>query len=178
MLGVQDFVGYYDWTFAYLERNYGRCALQRYWRQAVALDAQQHARRLFLTQGIDGMQAYWSHTLDAEDAGYTLSRGQDFFRIDMFDCPSLGYLIKHHLRAYHDYCAHCMAWIVPLMDEAGFVVDHEHNHAGQCYFEMHRANDRLRSHQPPPIRDREDVRNNRSWKQSSHHLYLHSKLVE
>ena len=178
MLGARDFVGYYDWTFRYLEREYGPDALEQYWREAIAFDAQQHARRLFLEKGFDGMHDYWRRTLEMEEAGYAVSRSENHFRIDMFDCPSLGYLIEHGLHAYHDYCAHCIGWIGPLMKEAGFVVDHEHNHLGQCYFEMRCADQGVNGREPPPVRGCTDVRNSAPWNQGIHHLYLQSRLVE
>jgi len=57
----------------------------------------------------------------------------------MHDCPSKGFLIKNGLEQYGDYCDHCNGWIGPLMKDAGFVIDHEHNHCGQCWWEMRPA---------------------------------------
>ncbi len=173
MLGVQDFIGYYDWTFEYLRRTYGEQAVEDYWGKPKP-----RLIRLFSEEGFDGMHAYWSHTLEMEEAGYTFDRSDDYFRIDMFDCPSKGYLIKNNLEAYHDYCEHCMGWIKPLMDASGFIIDHEHNHAGQCYWEMHRAQDRKGKPEPPPIRGPNDVRQLENWPQQTHHLYVDSALVE
>ena len=177
MLGVQDFIGYYDWTFEYIRRNNGEEALRRYWK-AIAFDSQQHARKLILEKGFDGMYEYWSHTLEMEEAGYTIDQGEDYFRTDMFDCPSKGHLMRRGLEAYHDYCEHCMGWIKHLMDEAGFLIDTEHNHAGQCWWEMHRVQDRKQKPSPPPNRGVHDVRNHPNWKQPKHHLFLDSEPVE
>jgi hypothetical protein len=172
MLGVQDFIGYYDWTFEYLRRKYGEDALRQYWR-SIGFDSQRHARRLFLEKGFDGMYEYWAHTLEMEEAGYTFDRGEDHFRIDMFDCPSKGQLVKRGLQAYHDYCEHCMGWIKAVMDEAGFLIDHEHNHAGQCWWEMHRVAEWKDRTSPPPLRGANDV-----WNQGTFDLYVGSKRVE
>ena len=173
MLGVQDFIGYYDWTFEYLRRKYGEQAVRDYWGKPNPL-----LIHLFQEKGFDGMYEYWFHTLEMEEAGYTFDRSEDRFRIDMFDCPSKGYLIRHKLEAYHDYCEHCMGWIRPLMATTGFIIDHEHNHAGQCYWEMHRAQDRRMNPEPPPIRGVHDVRKLEHWRQVMHHLYLDSALIE
>ncbi len=176
MLGVQDFIGYYDWTFEHLRQKYGERAVHDYWSQCIAMDSQRHARQLFLEKGFDGMQEYWAHTLEMEEAGYNFDRGKDFFRIGMFDCPSKGHLIKRGLEAYHDYCEHCIGWIKPLMDEAGFLINHEHNHAGQCWWEMRRREDRLE--EAPLPRDPSDVRNLENWQQEEHHLFLNSARVK
>jgi len=176
MIGVQDFIGYYDWTFEYLRRNYGEQAVHDYWLRAISQDSQIHARQLIGAKGFDGMREYWAHTLTAEEAGYTFDQTNDYFRIDMFDCPSKGHLIKRGLAAYHDYCEHCMGWLKPLMDDAGFIIDHEHNHAGQCWWEMHRVTDRLT--EPPPNRGPNDVRNLPNWQQERHDVYLNSEHLE
>jgi hypothetical protein len=63
------------------------------------------------------------------------------YRIDMHQCPSKGFLIQNGLVQYRDYCDHCMGWIGPMMKQAGFVIDHEHNHAGQCWWEMRAVTD-------------------------------------
>jgi hypothetical protein len=178
MLGVQDFIGYYDWTFEYLRRKYGEDALRDYWGKAIGFDSQRHAQSLFLEKGLDGMQEYWAHTLAMEEAGYTLDRSEDHFRVDMFDCPSKGHLMGRGLEAYHDYCEHCMGWIRPLMDEAGFVVHHEHNHAGQCWWEMHGRRTSKAGAVVPSLRGPTDVRRHPNWKQKSHHLDLDSQPAD
>lgn len=142
MIGCQDFCGHYDWTFEYLRREYGEAAVRAYWEQAIAFDSQQHARALIRTKGFQGMAEYWGHTLTEEEAGYAMELGERFFRIEMRRCPSKLFLTEHGLGAYHDYCEHCIGWIRPLMDESGYVVDHAHNHQGQCWWEFRRAEDR------------------------------------
>ena len=156
MIGVQDFIGYYDWTFEYLRRNYGEEALRDYWLRGISQDSQRHARELIEAKGFEGMREYWAYTLAEEEAGYTIQQTEDYFRIDMFNCPSKGHLIQRGLRAYHDYCEHCMAWVGPMLEEAGFTADTEHNHRGQCYLEIHRRENP--SSEPPPDRGPDDVR--------------------
>ena len=53
----------------------------------------------------------------------------------------IDFLLRNGLEQYRDYCDHCMGWIGPVMKGAGFVVDHEHNHCGQCWWEFRRASD-------------------------------------
>lgn len=173
MLGVQDFIGTYDWSFEYLRRKYGEQSVLDYWAKPKP-----RLIKLFQEEGFDGMFEYWFHTLEMEEAGYTLDQSENCFRIDMFDCPSKGFLIKNDLKAYHDYCEHCMGWIKPVMDASGFIIDHEHNHTGQCYWEMHRAQEHRERPEPPPMRGPDDVRYLENWQQETHHLYLDSDLVD
>jgi hypothetical protein len=177
MIGVQDFIRYYDWTFEYLRRQYGEEAVQRYWAQAIALNSQNHAHVLIRTNGLEGMAEYWGHTLASEEAGYRTVLESTYFRIDMLECPSKGLLIQIGQEEYHDYCQHCMGWIKPIMDEANFLIDHEHNHQGQCWWEMYPADDDNHP-SPPPIRDDEDVRKRPGWQTDQHDLWLGSQQVE
>lgn len=160
MLGCYDFCGHYEWTFGWLEREYGTELVQKYWRDAIGEDSQKHARELIVSGGFAGMEKYWGHTLAEEspNQGYTLTRTTESFRIDMHDCPSKGFLLRNGLENYHDYCDHCIGWIGPMMKDAGFVIDHEHNHCGQCWWLMRRANSPTPA--PPTATD---VRQRAEW---------------
>jgi hypothetical protein len=68
-----------------------------------------------------------------------------------------------------------MGWIEPIMREAGFVINHEHNHTGQCWWEMRRAEDRREA--PPPVRGQDDVRKLENWQQEKHDLFLNSERI-
>ena len=177
MIGVQDFIRYYDWTFEYLRRQYGEEAVRRYWAEAVAFDSQNHANLLIRARGLEGMAEYWGHTLQSEEAGYRTTLNPDSFRIDMYECPSKGLLLKIGQQEYHDYCQHCMGWIKPIMDGAGFLIDHEHNHQGQCWWEMYPA-DAEDPESPPSVRDACDVRRDPGWPQDKHDVWLRSKKAE
>ncbi|MCA9450661.1 MAG: hypothetical protein KC931_26295, partial [Candidatus Omnitrophica bacterium] len=83
MIGVQDFCGHYDWTFQYLLETYGEGELKDYWAKAIAFDSQRHAYNLIREKGFDGMEEYWGHTLELEEAGYSFTRTPRLFRIDM-----------------------------------------------------------------------------------------------
>lgn len=148
MIGCYDFCGHYDWTFAWLERAGGVEALHAYWRDAIGRESQQHARQLIINEGLAGMARYWGHTLEEESPtlGFSIAQSADAFRLDIHDCPSRGFLLRNGIGRYRDYCDHCIGWIGPLMKDAGFTVDHEHNHCGQCWWEMHPAG----TDSPPP----------------------------
>lgn len=139
MIGVFDFCGHYDWTFEWLRVRGGETLLHEYWQEAIARDSQQHAAGLIGRDGFAGMAAYWGHTLQHEGAGFHTTLRPDRFRIDMHACPSKGFLLRNGLEHYHDYCDHCLGWVGPMMRGAGFVVDHQHNHRGQCWWEFRSA---------------------------------------
>ena len=175
MIGCQDFCGHYDWTFEYLHREYGDEALHDYWEQAISRDSQRHARALISDKGFQGMSEYWGHTLVEEEAGYIATEAEGLYRIDMYRCPSLGFLLEHGLRHYHDYCEHCMGWIAPIMAENGFSIDHAHNHRGQCWWEIRRAADSKGQSAPGEVAGDHDVRLREDWPAGEEHLFLRSR---
>lgn len=141
MIGCYDFCGHYEWTFAWLERVGGNDLVETYWDEGIGRDSQLHARELIVNKGFAGMAEYWGHTLveESPDLGFAITQTEGVFRVDMHDCPSKGFLLRNGIEGYRDYCDHCIGWIGPMMRDAGFVIDHEHNHRGQCWWEMHRA---------------------------------------
>ena len=71
MLGVYDFCGHYEWTFAWLAQRGGTALLHQYWDQAIHLDSQRHAADLIRSKGFAGMKEYWGHSLVQEAADCT-----------------------------------------------------------------------------------------------------------
>jgi hypothetical protein len=164
MIGCYDFCGHYEWTFAWFEKQGGPALVKAYWEEAISVDSQRHARALIVPGGIEGMSAYWGHTLNHEAAGFAITTTEDVFRIDMHDCPSKGFLLRNGLVQYQDYCDHCIGWIGPMLKDAGFVVDHEHNHHGQCWWELRRSADATPPSSAGALSGAEDVRLFAGWK--------------
>lgn len=137
MLGCYDFCAHYDWTFDWIEREGGEADLHRYWNEAISQDSQRHAAELIEGKGLDGMMDYWGHTLNEEapDGGFSTRIEDGRFLLEMTDCPSRGFLLRNGVEFSKDYCDHCIGWIGPVMEKAGFEVHHAHNHQGQCYWE-------------------------------------------
>lgn len=165
MLGCYDFCGHYEWTFEWLRQLGGETLVHAYWDEAIRGDSQIHAAELIVNNGIPGMEEYWGHTLEHEGAGYHSTSTESVFRIDMHACPSKGFLMQNGLAQYHDYCDHCMGWIGGLMKEAGFTIDHEHNHCGQCWWEMRRSSDTSSPSAIGEVSGAHDVRLRADWQQ-------------
>ena len=168
MLGCYDFCGHYEWTFEWLRQQGGEPLVRAYWDEAIHRDSQTHASELILSKGIEGMKEYWGHALAQEGAGYHTTATDKVFRIDMHECPSKGFLLRNELEQYRDYCDHCMGWIGPLLQRAGFVIDHEHNHCGRCWWEMRREEDATPPSGPGELSGEHDVRLRSDWQQPTH----------
>ena len=162
MLGCQDFCGYYEWTFHYLRRNFGQAALEKYWAQAIAADSQQHYIRAGSEKGLRGLYESWFKTGIDEHCEWTvtLDDERNLLRLDMRECPSKGFLLNNDLNADEDYCDHCIGWIGPALNKVGAeVVAHEHNHCGQCWWEM-----RMKDEQYPLVDVSADIRKDPRWR--------------
>jgi len=163
MIGCYDFCGHYEWTFEWMRQQGGHALVRAFWDEAIRRDSQRHASALIAEQGIEGMKRYWGVTLEDEGGAHHCTVTADVFRIDMHDCPSKGFLLRNGLQQYTDYCDHCMGWIGPLMKEAGYVIDHEHNHCGQCWWEMRAAQSESRTGAVGEVSGRRDVRLRGDW---------------
>jgi hypothetical protein len=180
MIGSYDFCGHYEWTFAWLERTGGHALVRDYWDEAIRQDSQQHATKLIASEGFAGMAKYWGHTLAEEspELRFKITQQPEVFRIDMHDCPSKGFLLRNGLEQYGDYCDHCMGWIGPLMRDAGFVIDHEHNHCGQCWWEMRRVNSLAGPSAAGEVSGDNDVRLRPNWRPPGAKLDRYVKAVD
>jgi len=179
MLGCYDFCAHYEWTFQWLHEQGGPALVRQYWAEAISRESQFHARELIRADGFEGMSKYWGATLleESPDAGYHITSTPRLFRIDMLDCPSKGFLIRNGLEQYGDYCDHCIGWIGPMMKEAGFVIDHEHNHGGQCWWEMRRSDDATPPSSPGGL-SAHDVRNLPGWLPENGKLDRYRRAVD
>ena len=173
MIGTYDFCGHYEWTFAWLEKQGGEKLVKEYWEKAIGRDGQTHARDLIGGEGFDGMMKYWGHTLAEEspEKGYQMTRGETVVRLDMTDCPSQGFLMRNGLEQYPDYCDHCIGWIRPIMNDAGYRVFHEHNHCGQCWWEFRKKDDAMPPSAPGELSGADDARNLPHWPQKKHDVF-------
>ncbi len=164
MLGTYDFCGHYEWAFAWIEAQGGSALLREYWDKAIHEDSQRHASQLIRAKGIEGMKEYWAHSLGQEAAGYKSSATDTVFRLDIHDCPSKGFLIRNGLQQHADYCDHCVGWIGPMLKRAGFKIDHQHNHCGQCWWEMRADDDESPPTNPGELAGKDDIRLHSAWK--------------
>ena len=172
MIGCYDFCGHYDWTFAWLERAGGKAIVRQYWDEAIHQDSQRHALDLIRSEGFAGMLKYWGHTLAEEspERAYTITPAPEVFRSDMHSCPSKGFLLRNGIEFSRDYCDHCMGWVGPLLRQCGYVMDHEHNHQGQCWAEIRPAGDPTPPSAPGGLSGGNDVRLNPNWLAGAAHL--------
>lgn len=166
MLGCHDFCGHYEWTFHYVRRRWGQAAIAKLWAEAIGGESQKHYADGALRAGLRGLYETWTKTGEDEccDWTFTLDEPRNVLRCDMRACPSKGFLIENDLNADEDYCDHCLGWVGPLLDKVGAeVVEHEHNHCGQCWMTI-----RMKDRPAEPLDLVIDIRRDPRW----NHGYL------
>ncbi len=162
MLGCQDFCGYYDWTFHYVRRRWGNAALQQLLREAIGGESQRHYAEAGARAGLRGLYETWTKTGEDEhcDWTFTLDERKNVLRCDMRQCPSKGFLNENDLNADEDYCNHCTGWMIPLLEDIGVeLLEHEHNHCGQCWFTI-----RMKDRPSGELHVEGDIRNDPRWR--------------
>lgn len=161
MLGVQDFCGYYDWTFHHIRKHFGEDALLDLWANAIGIDSQRHYVNNGRRNGLKGLYDTWNKTGDDEkcDWTFTLDESRNVLRWDMRQCPSKGFLITNNLHTDEDYCDHCIGWVKSALGSIGMeMVHHAHNHCGQCWGEM-----RVKGRPYSSLNVDCDIRNDPNW---------------
>ncbi|MBQ1271910.1 MAG: hypothetical protein IIY12_00215 [Clostridia bacterium] len=114
MISCTEFIPAYSELFSFLDRNYGRDEVDRFWSYLFAPDGSGIALINFLNkEGIKGCYSYWNISLNEESADFSmyLNEKDGWFKMDMHRCPSKGRLLelkeKTGIEPYRDYCLHC-----------------------------------------------------------------------
>jgi hypothetical protein len=175
MLGCQDFCGYYDWTFHFIRRCWGQAAVELLWAEAIGGESQRHYAQAAAQRGLRGLYEAWVGTGKAEhcDWTFTLDENRNVLRWDMRACPSKGFLTRNDLAADEDYCNHCMGWIIPMFESLGVeIVEHEHNHCGQCWATM-----RMKDRPSETLKVAFDIRNDPRWRHGYLDRWNHNRAI-
>ena len=170
MLGVNDFIGYYDWTFHFLKENFGEKTLQEYWEEAVAGDALREFREKVKGGGVKPLVEHWVESSLGEGCIFQIVFGPDYFRYDMERCPSLSFLLEKGKNFFRDYCSHCWGWVKPLLDKGGWMLWHEHDHTGKCWWEMRKKG---KLSEPGELAGKKDIRLREGWGRGVIHRFKH-----
>lgn len=114
MISCTEFILSYSELFSFLEKNYGKDEVERFWTYLFTPDGKGIPLINFLEkEGIRGCYSYWMGTLNEEAADFTmyLNEKEGWFKTQMHHCPSKGRLLKFRdeigITPYPDYCLHC-----------------------------------------------------------------------
>lgn len=138
MISCTETILAYNELFYFLHKRYGKKAVIKFWEE-VSDDFLNNLRKLVKEKGIDGMNEYWGRTLSEENAKYRIEHSLDFFRIEMYKCPSVGLLRRHKgIKRYRDYCKHCDTLYRRIIEDYGFSYSIEYldEEKGRCRIEV------------------------------------------
>ena len=125
MISCTEFIWAYNDLFRFLEENGGEDEVIEFWK-GISENFLENLRTFIRDDGLNGMHAYWSHTLGEEGGRSHLALYDDMFVLDMHDCPSARLIHKSgRVEPYEKYCEHCRWLYPPLIREFGYEVDYD-----------------------------------------------------
>lgn len=114
MISCTEFIPAYNELFMFLDEQYGKKEVERFWEYLFKPDGVGIPLINFLQkEGLKGCFSYWSTSLNEEAADFSmyLNERDAWFKIDMHRCPSKGRLLELKdeigIQPYKDYCLHC-----------------------------------------------------------------------
>ena len=140
MISCTEFIPAYSELFSFLDENYGKAEVERFWTYLFAPTGKGIPLINFARKdGLRGCWDYWSGTLKEEAADCTryFNEKAGWIASEMHYCPSKGRLLELEkeigLKPYHDYCGHCDYYRAAL-DMVGlkWVRNHLHVDRASC----------------------------------------------
>lgn len=114
MISCTEFIPAYSELFSFLDENYGRAEVEKFWTYLFAPTGKGIPLINFAKKdGLKGCWDYWSGTLKEEAADCTryFNEKAGWIASEMHYCPSKGRLLELEkeigLKPYYDYCGHC-----------------------------------------------------------------------
>ena len=136
MISCNEFILAYSEMFRELEERYGKKDVEEIWgffSRTYCETLESFVKR----DGLKGMYDYWTGTLGEEGGRYHLTLRDDEFVLDMHYCPSVGKLLNTHVEPYEDYCGHCPALYIPVIEKYGFEADYDIINQGKGTCRLH-----------------------------------------
>ena len=140
MISCTEFIPAYSELFSFLDENYGRAEVEKFWTYLFAPTGKGIPLINFAKRdGLRGCWDYWSGTLKEEAADCTryFNEKAGWIASEMHYCPSKGRLLELEkeigLKPYYDYCGHCDYYRAAL-DMVGlkWVRNHLHVDKASC----------------------------------------------
>ena len=138
MISCTEFIPAYSELFSFLDENYGRAEVERFWTYLFAPTGKGIPLINFAKKdGLRGCWDYWSGTLKEEAADCTryFNEKAGWIASEMHYCPSKGRLLELEkeigLKPYYDYCGHC-DYYRSALDMVGLKWVRNHLHVDQA----------------------------------------------
>ena len=113
----------YSQTFAFLDREFGFEAVNRFW-EYIADHELGPLEHLMRTRGFEGMEEYWSAVAAQEGAELEMHRTSDSFEVVIKKCPPCEWFKDKQLAHYPRYCEHCSILYARVAERCGFTMQY------------------------------------------------------
>lgn len=138
MISCTDFIPAYSELFSFLDENYGRGEVEKFWEYLFKPDGKGIPLINFAKK--DGLRGCWNYsngTLSEEAADCTryFSESNGWIKNEMHYCPSKGRLLELEreigLVPYYGYCDHCNYYQASY-NEVGLMQIRDHTHVDEA----------------------------------------------
>ncbi len=138
---VYAFYSMYSWIFEYLEREFGRKVLEKYWKH-IGMNYYSRLIEDIKKRGLIALEDYYIDYFGDEDSKEEarISRDENMFKIEINDCNAIKWLKEQKIQEcafcqdsyYRDYCDHCKFINKTLADQTGLTFEIKYNKNGKC----------------------------------------------
>ena len=138
---IYCFYSMYSWIFGYLEKEWGKKAVEDYW---LHIGSKYYGRLVedIKKRGLAALKDYYDRYLSAEDGSEQVKvvKNEDMFRVDTHNCKAMQWLRTQKVgdcafcqdSYYSDYCDHCRFINQTIARESGLSFHMEYNRQGKC----------------------------------------------
>lgn len=138
MISCTEFIPAYSELFSFLDENYGRAEVEKFWTHLFEPTGKGIPLINFAKEkGLRGCWEYWEGTLteEAADCIKYMDEKKGWIYSEMRYCPSKGRLLELQkeigLKPYYDYCGHCDYYRAAL-EKVGLTWSRFHLHVDEA----------------------------------------------
>lgn len=141
MAATQDFYGLYNIIFKWIEENYGRDELIKYWEKTT-FSCYGDVITTLKQKGLIGIKNYYDELFDKENCNYKSHVVDGCLLYDIENCPPYNYFNNSKNPfdiPLFNYCEHCFVQNTILAKESGNVFEVlECNNKGGCKLKFYK----------------------------------------
>jgi len=139
--GTYCFYSMYSWIFEYLEREFGREALKKYWEH-IGIEYYSRLIEDIKKSGLVALENYYVNNLGNEESKeeVEINRDENIFKIKTNNCNAIKWLKTQKINDcafcqdsyYKDYCNHCKVINEAIANKSGLIFDINYDNRGKC----------------------------------------------
>lgn len=139
--GAYGFYSMYSWMFEYIDKQFGRNSLEKYWEH-IGLNYYSRLIDEIKKYGLIALENYYSDALEGEENEKDIEvfRDETTFKMKISNCKAIEWLKEqennknsfYHRPYFKDYCDHCKFINEIIAKESGLEFEIVYDKKGNC----------------------------------------------